>query len=714
MRYSQDFTLTQRDATAALWRFNGDVTDSSGNGHTLTPVNISTPTYQVGYAERGNTALVVPSSGSLQIAGVDANGLNPGVQSFTVELILRCAVDSIIGLIDKWDSATGGYMANSFWGAINFIVKDVLGNQVAQSATFVIDDARWHYIAMVCDRANDELRMYLDGTGSANNPIDISALVGNVNPTDIPVTISNQTNGYEIDEVSILIGEGLTDSAVADRAAGRMNPIMERDDDFFMGFLPAINHDNADLEQFFSPFASQYLEMRLNTMQTGNMFMWHLAPNKLLDAFADTLGFKLIPMRCATDPQRRAFFPWIFWMHQRKGTLAAVNKLLDLSGVTATVVELYSQWIPWKCNRDRTFNRVRHRASQFRDEFDDLLLWETPLSGTWSIVSNECQATGDGTDNASNCMLRVDTERDFYMATKFQITSGFGTGVEFGIYLDWVSTTNWIRLEVRTDGSNNDWLYLVVMNNGARTDYDLADVSAVDHHSGTHTLWVIGYYDAGHYTVGIDGKAYAVRDGIVPIAGFGGKKGLWVNDSLQVTFDDFKVETYDSGLVHRLVSEHTNNKKLHVTLDSAVDNEDCRFGYVREVLPQFIPADVRLTWALSVTDKATLVCSGADPTIKVGVYVTPSPATLVTNRVNPTVILGSSTMTPSPATFRASVGTPGVKIEESVIKIVRMDAPATFFGQTPAPVIDLAGSKYLTPQPSACRTLTRPPNVVIS
>jgi hypothetical protein len=26
----------------------------------------------------------------------------------------------------------------------------------------------------------------------------------------------------------------------------------------------------------------------------------------------------------------------------------------------------------------------------------------------------------------------------------------------------------------------------------------------------------------------------------------------------------------------------------------------------------------------------------------------------------------------------------------------------------------LAGSKYLTPQPSACRTLTRPPNVVIS
>jgi hypothetical protein len=382
--------------------------------------------------------------------------------------------------------------------------------------------------------------------------------------------------------------------------------------------------------------------------------------------------------------------------------------------VTATVVELYSQWIPWKCNRDRTFTKSRYVLTQFTDDFTDLLMWDTPLSGTWSIVSSRCQATGDGTNNPSNCMLRDDAEKDCYIETEFEITSGFGIGSEFGIYLDWLSATNWLRLEIRTDQFNFDFLYLAVMNNGAQTDYRIAYIDDIDHHTGVHTLWAYGYYDDGHYTVGIDGRCYAIKDDLVPVAGHGGKKGLWVNDSLQVTFDDFKVETYDRGLVHRLVSEHTNNKKLHVTLDSAVDNEDCRFGYVREVLPQFIPADVRLTWALSVTDKATLVCSGADPTIKVGVYVTPSPATLVTNRVNPTVILGDVTATPTPAALVPDTGTPSVLIQQQWIMWVWPDAAATAFVSTVHPVLDIGGSKYLTPQPASCRVLTRMPNVVVS
>jgi hypothetical protein len=132
MKYSHDLILPVRDSTVARWRFAGDATDASGNGHILTLTNITDPVYGNGYAERGITMLTIPTNGSLVIPGVDANDFNPGVQSFTVELILRCAVDSTIGLIDKWDIATGGYTASRFLVAINFIGKDVLGNQVAQ------------------------------------------------------------------------------------------------------------------------------------------------------------------------------------------------------------------------------------------------------------------------------------------------------------------------------------------------------------------------------------------------------------------------------------------------------------------------------------------------------------------------------------------------------------------------------------------------------
>jgi hypothetical protein len=714
MKYYRDYVLRDRDSTEGIWRFRDEITDASGNGHDLTYDTIPEPVFSIGHTEKDNTALTIPSGGKLTIAGANANDLNPGLQSFTIEAVLRCASGSSIGIVDKFDTTNGGYTMFTVSGTILMNTKDAIGNTGSGSSSFNVADGLWHYVVVSVDRENDDIRLYMDGVASTTNPNSISALTGNVAPADQDFLIGSSTDGFDIDELSVLIGEALTDLAVADRAAGRLNATMENNPDFMIQYLPAINQDNDALRQFLIPPSSLYLENRLRSLQLGNLMMWNVAPNKFLDHIADNLGFRLIPADVATESQRRKFLPWIFWMHDHKGTLAAIQKFLDLSGVTATIEELYSQWIPWKCNRDRTFKRSKYVETSFHDQFTDLLYWETPLAGTWTIVSDQLQGTGGGSDSATNAILHSNTAKNFYIETEFEITSGGGAGADFGIYLDYKTSTDWVRLEIGTDSFGNEFLYLVTSKSATVIKRMVGSLGSTTLDTGVHTLWAYGYYDEGHYTMGVDDNAVAVRTSVIPGSGFGGKKGLWVNDSLQVTFDDFKIETYDSELVPRIVSEHTNNKKVGIELVSAVDNEAERFAYVRSELPKLVPADVMIMWRIPVTDVPSLVTSGVDPTVVFGLYITPSAGTLVTSGVDPTVVLGSHTAIPEPGFLGTEAGLLSVLIQEAMIVRVRTSGPAALITSSFQPTIKIQDTFYFTPEPGYLLTGGLDPDVLVT
>jgi hypothetical protein len=374
-------------------------------------------------------------------------------------------------------------------------------------------------------------------------------------------------------------------------------------------------------------------------------------------------------------------------MHQRKGTLAAVNKLLDLSGVTSTVVELYSQWIPWRCNRHKTYDPTQDVIESHYDPFANVNDWDTPLAGTWNVVSYELVGQGGGSDSATNCVLRDDDRTDFFTSVEFEITGGFGSGAEFGMYLDYSSTSKFVRLEARTVGSV-DSLYLVMNDNGILTEREVGDISSLDHHSGEHVLWCHCDLDAGWYCVGMDTTAFARQGSIRPSYALGEKKGLWVNDSLEVTFDEYRVKRFQIDLTPHLVDAFSNNRQLLVTLVSAIDNEADRYRYVRRVLPTMVPADVKIDWPLVVTDVATLVCASVAPTFTDVKFVTPAaPQTLVCAKVDPTVILGSITITPSPGTIRVSSVTPLVWSPFPLNYVIPMGDAAEIVPEAAGPLV---------------------------
>lgn len=620
MRKSRDLVFAKRDSTVGHWRFNESLADSSGNNRPFVGATITAADYREGISESGHTALIQNAAKQASIPAGSASAFDMGMNSFTIELIfLWKASAGSPTVIAKYGGA-GGYSIALFSGVLIAYVADTAGHIVSTMSTTAAPANKWIYVALSVDRVANQMSLFIDGVRDAGSPVSIAAVTGNVNPSSDALVLgfTGAPNEGLFDEVMICKGEALTAAAVADRYRGRYNQTHDSDPFFMLQFLPAINQRNADLQQFFRPFVDAYQELRGESGGIGALMNPVVAPNRLLDLIATNLGFELIPSAYASVAERRKMLRWVVWMTERKGTLAALAKLIELTGFTANIAEDYSQWIPFITNQQRLFGRRRFTVDAGSDDFSSgvLTAWDSPAAGTWSVANRKLKGTGNGSDSAANALLRTIDKRDFYISTIFEVVSGFAVNREFGIYLEYASLNSWIRLELATNGSNVDQLIIRRNENGVITAIVLADVSDVNHDVGRHSLWAYVNTDSGYFAVGVDGVCRAVvENAFVFAAERGTKKGLWVNDDLAVAFDEFTTETITWEYGARLIATNTNDKTIKVELVGTPPNSSERIEWLRRVVADFIPADIRLNW-----------------------IVRPAAATMVVRSVNPTVI----------------------------------------------------------------------------
>lgn len=203
--------LTTDANTVALWRFNNDLTDVSGNNRTLVTA-ASAPTYIPDVFEKGITGNGTWYSGYDDAKAGDANAFDFGTNSFTIEIIARYNASDAgqTGLINK--SATGAastWYFSRYVNGIRFSYKDATNTSDKNDTTSLADNI-WMHLAVVVNRSNNTIKMYakavqrstttdITGFGSADNSanLTVGALLstGNtpmISKTDIAeIRISN-------------------------------------------------------------------------------------------------------------------------------------------------------------------------------------------------------------------------------------------------------------------------------------------------------------------------------------------------------------------------------------------------------------------------------------------------------------------------------------------------------------------------------------------
>jgi MSHA biogenesis protein MshQ len=144
--------------TVAYWSFNGDLTDSSGNGHN------GAASGTIGYTGDGKALelssghVVIPGSSNFQFAG-----------SFTVETRAKFTSGAVGGIIDC-TAASGGaaWWMRANGGKLNCeIENDGSGDDYFERYVFgstTINDDKWHQLAMVYDSAAGTHTIYVDYT----------------------------------------------------------------------------------------------------------------------------------------------------------------------------------------------------------------------------------------------------------------------------------------------------------------------------------------------------------------------------------------------------------------------------------------------------------------------------------------------------------------------------------------------------------------------
>lgn len=190
--------------TVGSWHFAEDLTDDSDQGNDLTGSGVSSSNYTYGNGAYGKTALTVYDGSEHYgyIAAVDATDFDMGTSDFTVEMIMLITTASANSqLVRKMGgSPKQGWEIRGYKNNGSVVLQVDLGdgtNQVINSSagTENIADGEWHYIAVVVDRGNDELRMYIDGTQYGGD-IDISPITGNISNASALLYLEATNNSY--------------------------------------------------------------------------------------------------------------------------------------------------------------------------------------------------------------------------------------------------------------------------------------------------------------------------------------------------------------------------------------------------------------------------------------------------------------------------------------------------------------------------------------
>ncbi|MEM2918422.1 MAG: LamG domain-containing protein [Candidatus Altiarchaeota archaeon] len=198
------FSITAMAATpsnlVAWWRFEGDATDSTGNGNDGTLMNGAT--FDTGYTgqalklDGANDYVAIPFSTSLDFT---ATG-----QDFSAEAWVKPLSDGAIDVVwtQEDDGGTGRY-----WMRISSDnrLQSNIGGTVTQTAAGLITRDEWNHIAVTFDKDDSSqqgtLKLYVNGVEKASSTRTFEISTGNYR-IGVGKTGSNPFKGL-IDEVRI-------------------------------------------------------------------------------------------------------------------------------------------------------------------------------------------------------------------------------------------------------------------------------------------------------------------------------------------------------------------------------------------------------------------------------------------------------------------------------------------------------------------------------
>lgn len=196
-----DFTTLTYADILAQWKFNGDGTDSSGNGNTL---NNITGTF--------DTTIVHEGSASLYLNGTGQNGtsnLNLGTQLtvavwVNVDDPIQANINTIMANADTDEQSNGFKLCINHWMTSDESVVIEVGDGSTGGKWItqpgLIIPGSWYHLAFVIDQPNQSLRIYYNG---AQAPLSFTSDQGftlqefdyNFN-TDGPFTIGSFPMGF--------------------------------------------------------------------------------------------------------------------------------------------------------------------------------------------------------------------------------------------------------------------------------------------------------------------------------------------------------------------------------------------------------------------------------------------------------------------------------------------------------------------------------------
>ena len=599
-----DFTLPLRDSTVGLWRFRDNLSDETDNGNDLASATLAGK-FEVGHTENGLTAAAFDGSDLAALAAASAGDFDMASDSFSVEVIARTSSSDAMFLVGKNDGGTPllGFYLGLGTGIIVTKIGDGV-NEAQGNSTATVHDGRWHHIAVVVDRTNDLMHFYIDGVEDSGSPSNISSVTGSVSAPSYDLKIGNLFDGG-IDEVCVS-KEVLTAAAVEERATGQ--PLMEHEfeEDFMLKFLPRIHHGKDDLKQFLKPFDAAYAALRRTAETLPSLVTFDRCPPEHLSHLAANFGFELIDEPFCTTAERREFLRWVIWLYRRKGTLATVEKIIELLGFEVTLTEEFPDKTPFVLNFHRLYDRDQISEVSFEDGFTgNLAAWtRLGVDSHWRMSGGELIGTGDGTDGIQNGMVFDDSLEDYYIETDYELAS---TLQEFGIVLAYVDEDNWVRLGIERTATDDIVVRRMVDGvPGSESLKRIDNAVVTDYVNGQHKLWAYVNHATGKFTIGFDDET-VLYDEQFDISGVPtGKKGLWANRDMTVKFDNVRVLQLFRQLAPVLHTGELPKRVLWIEVLNSPPYATERRQYLERVLPRYLPFGVVLGWVRRIASASRI------------------------------------------------------------------------------------------------------------
>ena len=197
----------------AFWRLNeqtGTLSDDYQSGNNGIYNNVALD--QSGYnpAEPGESSVAFGSGGSDnsyvgQIENVDFAAPNGSNAEFTVGAWVQCiAADPGAAVVTQGTNGINdafglGSDTNASQRNFQFYVRSASGTVYTADSSVEADDGNWHYLVGVCDEANGNLSVYVDGNlvASASIPAK-SGVYESAAPVTIGAGTQNAASGYNV------------------------------------------------------------------------------------------------------------------------------------------------------------------------------------------------------------------------------------------------------------------------------------------------------------------------------------------------------------------------------------------------------------------------------------------------------------------------------------------------------------------------------------